>query len=134
MVHVTLPPALAAERETLIAACLEQLRAEGFGGFAVQDYGQYPDPAPVVIPRLNIHLVPDIAASAPRALVACVELASDLQDVEVGRRWQALHAWASAAHTGMRLYVPNAELALARRLARHWHLDPELVRGIAKPH
>ena len=134
MVQVTLPPALAAERAALIAACLERLRSEGFADFAVQDYGAYPAPTPIVVPLFNLQVTPDIAARRPHALMACVELASDLGASDVGPRWQALHAWAALAHTELRVYVGSAELARAQALARHWQLDPAVVRGLTKPH
>jgi hypothetical protein len=132
--HANLPAAVDAERSALIQAAIRWLEGQGCRRFRVHGHAGYADPEPLRISVLNIVLVPDIHAEEGKTgapVVACVEVSSDLSEMDCGRYWQALESW--AREHGGRFYacVHADDAERARRIAQHWHLEPSYLRPVA---
>lgn len=130
---ITLPDAVARERERLIEASLRQLQREGLTEFSVHAMGGYQEPERLTIPVLNVPMTPDILSHRSGdavPVVACVEVSSDLGEDQCGRRWQGLAAWADAHQGRFRVFVHAEDQPRARDIAVLWHLDPACLQPI----
>lgn len=136
MLHITLPPAIAKERDLLVAQALDWLRTQGYNTFRVHDYPESTAPEPIIIPVLNTSVMPDIAAQdrAGNQLLGSIEVSTDISDSICGRRWQALHAWAEANDADYRVFVQDRYREQARQIAAMWHLAETLLVPLRSPH
>lgn len=136
MLHITVPPAIAKERDLVVAQALAWLQNFGYRDFHVQDYADHPPPDDVAIPVLNTVMTPDISATNGNgeALIANVEVSTDIGDSICGRRWQALLAWAQPSGTVFRVFVNERYAQRAREIAGEWHLDDRFIVALPSAH
>ncbi|WP_018953557.1 hypothetical protein [Thioalkalivibrio sulfidiphilus] len=129
-----LPDAIERERETLLEASLNLLRRQGFEQFEAHELPGHPQPEPVTVPVLNIHITPDLRAFHPEqgTLLGVVEPETDLGEEACGRRWQGLAAWAEKHHARLQVFVHEEDKTRARDIARHWHLDEAIIQPVPR--
>jgi len=121
----------------MVRAVAQALAADGWAEVRVQDCPEYRPPQPVVVPKLNELLQPDVCAShpaRPAPLLACVGMADDLREASIGRRWRALAAWAADHHAMFAIFVPPDDFARARAIAARWRIDAEHLHVLPSMH
>lgn len=136
MIHVTVPPAIAKERDLVVAQALIWLQRFGYRDFRVLDYADRPQPDDIAIPVLNTVVTPDISATGANGevLVGNVEVSTDLGDNVCGRRWQALLSWARPSGAAFRVFINERHAQRARDIAREWHLDDTFIVALPSAH
>lgn len=121
----------------MVRAVAQELAAEGWAEIRAQDCPEYRPPQPVVVPKLNELLQPDVCAShpaRPAPLLACVGVADDLREPSIGRRWRALAAWAADRQAMFAIFVPPDDYARAQAIAARWRIDSEHLRALPVTH
>ncbi|MEJ2059192.1 MAG: hypothetical protein P8Y64_01720 [Gammaproteobacteria bacterium] len=137
MYPTMLPDAVEHERETMMESAIDMLKARGYRHFSAHELPGFEEPGRVTIRVLNVPMTPDIFADGVaglQPLLAVVETATDLGEELPGRRWQAFAEWAEAHGARLKVYVHPDDLARARTVADHWHLDPGLVEALPTRH
>lgn len=129
-----LPDAIERERESLMEASMGLLRKRGYEQFEAHELPGHPEPAPVTVPVLNIHITPDLRAvhATEGTLLGVVEPESDLGEEACGRRWQGLAAWADQHQAQVQVFVHEEDKTRARDIARHWHLDEAMIQTVPR--
>lgn len=121
----------------MVRAVAHALAADGWAEIRAQDCPEYRAPQPVVVPKLNELLQPDVCAShpaRPAPLLVCVGMADDLREASIGRRWRALAAWAADRQAMFAIFVPPDDYPRARAIAARWRIDTEHLRALPLRH
>lgn len=124
-------------RLAMVRAVAQELVSEGWAEIRAQDCPEYRDPQPIVVPKLNELLQPDVCAShpaRPAPLLACVGVADDLREASIGRRWRALAAWAADRQAIFAIFVQPDDYPRARAIAARWRIDAEHLRALSSAH
>lgn len=129
-----LPDAILREREAMLNRTIEALDGEGYEVDRAHDLAGLPETDELLIHVLNVHLRPDIHArcAGRQPLNAFVEVSTALTHDDCGRRWQALAAWCATHGAAMHVFVHPEDERLARELAKHWQIDPVVIRTLAR--
>lgn len=130
-----LPEAIMREREAMLSGAIATLEKEGCKDLKVHDVAGYPEPEEGIVHVINAPVQPDLVATAPGAegpLTAFVEVSSALSDENIGRRWQYLSSWTQDHQGTMRIFVHPEDVERASAIARHWHIEPECIRTLAR--
>lgn len=125
------------DRLALVRAVAQVLGSDGWAEIRAQHCPEYRDPQPLVVPDLNVPLQPDVCAShpaRPAPLLACVGVAAELHESTIGRRWQALAAWAADHRATFAVFVQPRDYARARAIAARWRLDSAHLRALPPIH
>ena len=128
---------LSDDRIALVRAVAHVLESDGWAEIRAQYCPEYRDPQPVVVPHLNLPLQPDLCAShpaRPAPFVACVGVAAELREPTIGRRWQALAAWATNHRADFGVFVQARDYARAQAIATRWHIDIEHLHILPPMH
>lgn len=124
-------------RLAMVRAVAQELVSEGWAEIRAQACPEYRDPQPIVVPKLNELLQPDVCAShpaRPAPLLACVGVADDLREAAVGRRWRALAAWAADRQAMFAIFVQPDDYPRACAFAARWRIDAEHLRALTSTH
>lgn len=120
-------------RTALVRAAAQALCAEGWTTIRARACPDFTPPQAVVVPLLHEAVQPDLCASHPgrRApLLACVGDPGELRRAGVGRRWQALAAWATDHRANFRIFVRSQDYPRACDIAVKWQLSIDHLRTI----
>jgi hypothetical protein len=132
-----LPDAIQREREALLRESISILESEGSREFSVHDLAGYPEPEELIIPVLNVPMLPDIVASNTdhsATTLAIVEVSTDLGEESCGRRWQSFARWAGEHNARLAIFVHPEDAQRAREIADHWHVDNKNVVTVPRTH
>jgi hypothetical protein len=129
---MSLPDAVALERDTLLRTAITNLQSEGYADVRAHELAGYGETPSLRMPVLNTQMQPDIAArdSDGTPYVACIEVSSDLSETDGGRRWQAFSEWARLHGARFQVFVHADDAAQAMHVADHWHIDHRYLRPV----